>query len=151
LEFFGRTREELLDWALSDAVHPDDLPRVIEGRKRSLESGTIHNSVHRCRRADGMYRWFQLRGIPVRDPEGAITTWYVLLTEIDDHKKAEEALQASERKFRLLVETIPALVWRSTPEGELDYLNRRAVEYLGHTAESLAGGRWLELVHPDHR
>src|SRR6185503_5304876 len=57
----------------------------------------------------------------------------------------------SERQFRLLVETIPALVWRSTPEGDLDYLNRRAVEYLGHTAESLADGRWLELVHPDHR
>ncbi|HMI56309.1 MAG TPA: PAS domain S-box protein, partial [Gemmatimonadaceae bacterium] len=64
---------------------------------------------------------------------------------------ANEELRESERKFRLLVETIPALVWRGTSEGELDYLNERAVEYLGHTAQSLAGGRWLELVHPDHR
>jgi PAS domain S-box-containing protein len=64
---------------------------------------------------------------------------------------ANEELRESERKFRLLVETIPALVWRGTSEGELDYLNERAVEYLGHTAQSLTGGGWIELVHPDHR
>jgi PAS domain S-box-containing protein len=64
---------------------------------------------------------------------------------------AYEELRDSERKFRLLVETIPALVWRGTSEGELDYLNERAVEYLGHTAQSLIGGGWIELVHPDHR
>ena len=57
----------------------------------------------------------------------------------------------TERQYQTLVETIPALVWCGTPEGELDYLNQRAVEYLGHTAESLADGRWLELVHPDQR
>jgi PAS domain S-box-containing protein len=73
------------------------------------------------------------------------------LKDIEDRKRPEDALRRSERQFRLLVETIPALVWRGTPEGELDYLNRRAVEYLGHTAESLTGGRWLELVHPEHR
>ena len=66
-------------------------------------------------------------------------------------RRRAEAFAASESQFRLLVETIPALVWRGTPEGELDYLNQRAVKYLGETAESLAGGRWLELVHPDHR
>jgi PAS domain S-box-containing protein len=53
--------------------------------------------------------------------------------------------------FRLLVETIPALVWRGTAAGDLNYLNQRAIDYLGHTAESLSNGRWLELIHPDHR
>jgi PAS domain S-box-containing protein len=73
------------------------------------------------------------------------------LDERDDRKRSETALRESERKFRLLVETIPALVWRGTSEGELDYLNERAVQYLGHTAQNLAGGGWLELVHADHR
>src|SRR6185295_9555868 len=62
-----------------------------------------------------------------------------LQKEVAHGKRAQEALRESERQFRLLVETIPALLWRGTPEGELDYLNQRAVAFLGHTAESLTG------------
>jgi PAS domain S-box-containing protein len=65
--------------------------------------------------------------------------------------QAEDALRNSERQYRLLVDTIPALVWRGTADGDLDFLNQRAVEYLGHTAESLSKGRWLDVIHPDHR
>src|SRR5215472_9735197 len=67
LEYFGKTTQELKDWALIGAVHPDDLPRVIEARKKSIELGQIYQVEHRCRRADGVYRWFQVRGLPVRD------------------------------------------------------------------------------------
>ena len=73
LEYFGKTSEELKNWALIGAVHPDDLPRVIEVRKKSIEAGQIYEVEHRCRRADGVYRWFQVRGLPVRDAEGTIT------------------------------------------------------------------------------
>jgi len=101
-------------------------------RRREQESRSIIDSIP--------------AGITPRTPEGNVE-----FINIEDQKRTEEALRRSERQFRLLVETIPALVWRGTPEGELDYLNRRAVEYLGHTAESLTGGRWLELVDPEHR
>ena len=107
--------------------------------------------MQRFRRADGVYRWSQNSGFPLRDGSGQILRWCVLLTDIDERKQAEDALRKSERQFRLLVDTVPALVWRGTAEGALDYLNQRAVDYLGHTAQSLANGRWLELVHPDHR
>jgi PAS domain S-box-containing protein len=105
----------------------------------------------RLRRHDGAYQWFLFRASPLRDETGTTVKWYGVNTNIEDRNRTEEALRRSERQFRLLVETIPALVWRGTPEGELDYLNRRAVEYLGHTAESLTGGRWIELVYPDDR
>src|SRR4030095_3558344 len=105
----------------------------------------------RVRRFDGVYRWFQVRGFPLRDMGGQVVRWYSLLSDIDDRKRAEQARRNTEREFRLLVETIPALVWRGTAEGELDFLNERAVEYLGLTVESLTGERWLQLVHPDHR
>ena len=96
LEYFGKTTEELKDWALISAVHPNDLPRVIEARKKSIETGQIYEVEHRCRRADGVYRWFQVRGLPVRDAENKITAWYLLLTDIDDRKHAEEELKRSE-------------------------------------------------------
>jgi PAS domain S-box-containing protein len=68
-----------------------------------------------------------------------------------DNTRLYRDLGERERELRLLVDTIPALMWRGTSDGELDYLNGRAVEYIGDTAEGLSGGRWLQLVHPDHR
>lgn len=95
LEYFGKTAEELKHWSLIGAVHPEDLPRVIEARKNSIETEQLYEVEHRCRRADGIYRWFQVRGLPARDAEGSIANWYLLLTDIDDRKRAEaEVAQA---------------------------------------------------------
>src|SRR6266850_967479 len=95
LDYFGKTLEDLKNWSTSDAVHPDDLPRVIEGWRRSVETGQPHDLELRQRRADGVYRWFHSRALPARDTEGHITGWYMLLTDIDDRKKAEEELRRS--------------------------------------------------------
>ena len=96
LEYFGKTNEELKNWSLIGAVHPDDLPAVIEARTKAIETGQIYDVEHRCRRADGVYRWFQVRGVPVRDTENNIIAWYLLLTDIEDRKHAEEELKRSE-------------------------------------------------------
>ncbi len=95
LEYFGKTTEELKNWATNDAVHPDDLPRLIDAWKHSVETGQPYAHEFRQRRADGVYRWFQSRALPARDTEGHITGWYMLLTDIDDRKKAEEELRRS--------------------------------------------------------
>jgi PAS domain S-box-containing protein len=149
LEYFGKTNEELKDWALIGAVHPDDLPRVIEARKKSIEAGQIYDIEHRCRRADGVYRWFQVRGLPVRDTDGKITAWYLLLTDIDHRKKAEEALQSNERDLRVMIDTIPAMIHTARPDGYLDYFNRRWLEYLGCSLAEVEGWKWTSCIHPD--
>jgi PAS domain S-box-containing protein len=96
LDYFGRTLEELKQWGTTDAVHPDDLPRVSAAWRSSIEAGTPYDFEHRLRRADGVYRWFQSRGLPLRDAEGRIIRWYNLLTDIDEHKKTEEMLRRSQ-------------------------------------------------------
>ena len=137
LEYFGKTNEELKDWALIDAVHPVDLPRVIETRKKSIEAGQIYEVEHRCRRADGVYRWFQVRGLPVRNAEGTITAWYLLLTDIDDLKKAEEALQSSERNLSLTINTIPTFIQVSRPDGTVLSVNQAVLDYHGITLQDV--------------
>jgi PAS domain S-box-containing protein len=149
LQYFGKTTEELKDWALIDAVHPDDLPGVIETRKRSIEAGQIYDVEHRCRRADGIYRWFQVRGLPVRDTDNNVTAWYLLLTDIDDRKKAEEALHASEFEARSLLDNVPGFIARLSPDGTPEIFNRPFLQYLGKTLEETKKWRMSDIIHPD--
>jgi PAS domain S-box-containing protein len=143
LEYFGKTNEDLENWALIGAVHPDDLPHVIEVRKKSLETGQIYDVEHRCRRADGVYRWFQVRGLPVRNTQNQITAWYLLLTDIDDRKKAEEALQSSERNLNLIINVIPTFIGVLRADGSLLYTNQAVLDYTGLTLE--------DVRNEDHR
>src|SRR5713101_839080 len=137
LEYFGKTSEELKNWSLIGSVHPDDLPRVIEARTKTIDTGQLYDIEHRCRRADGIYRWFQVRGLPVRNKEGAITAWYLLLTDIDDRKKAEEALQSSERNLSQMINAIPALIHVLRTDGSILYVNQAVLEYTGLTLEDV--------------
>jgi PAS domain S-box-containing protein len=93
LEYFGLTLAELKNWQMIGVVHPDDLPGVIEAVTRSSTTGFPYDIEHRCLRADGAWRWFQVRAIALRDREGAILRWYTLLIDIDDRKRSEGALR----------------------------------------------------------
>ncbi len=96
VEYYGRTLEELRLWGTSDTVHTEDLPRVVQIFARSITSGHPYDFEARLRRFDGVYRWFQVRGLPVRDANGRILRWCSLLTDIDERKRAENALKRSE-------------------------------------------------------
>jgi formate hydrogenlyase transcriptional activator len=150
LEYFGKTTEELKRWATSDAVHPDDLPRVIDAWRHSVETGQPYEHEFRQRRADGVYRWFQSRALPARDTEGRITVWYMLLTDIDDRKRADEKLRQDERELRQIVDTIAQLVIFLSPEGDPLFANRFTLDYTGLSLEELkAEGYRTRVFHPD--
>ena len=152
LEYFGKTDEELKDWALTDAVHPDDLPRIIQARIKSIEEGTIYDVEHRCRRADGAYRWFQVRGLPVRNAEGAITAWYLLLTDIDDRKRAEQALQQTQLYLNEGQRLAHMGCWTFNAAG-FGYWSPELfqVHGLDPTGQPPTVEKYLNLVHPEDR
>jgi PAS domain S-box-containing protein len=149
MEYFGKTPEELKGWAMSDAVHPDDLPRVVAAFTHSITTGTPYDIEHRCRRADGVYRWFQVRALPVRDKADRTTGWYVLLTDIDDRRRAEDAIRASEHDLSSIINTIPMLAWSARPDGFCDFLNQRWLNFTGLSAEQACGSGWGAVIHPD--
>ncbi len=148
-DYFGKTLEEIKGWATTDAVHPDDLPGVMSAWMHSVETVSPYDVDHRLRRADGVYRWFRAHGLPLRDDEGRALRWYVLLTDINDRRRAEQALQASERELRVIVNTVPALAWSARPDGSAEFFNQHYLAYVGLPLEQLQGSGWTAAVHPD--
>jgi PAS domain S-box-containing protein len=88
LEYFGRSLEEQKDWVATDMVHPEDLPHMLDNFKRAIASEIPYHFEQRLRRFDGEYRWFDTRGEAVRDDNGRVVRWYVLMTDIEDRTRA---------------------------------------------------------------
>jgi PAS domain S-box-containing protein len=101
-KFTGLTLEQTLGSGWTTAVHPDDLPRVTELWSRSLQTGGPVEVDYRVRRADGVYRWFLAQGRAVQDREGQVVKWFGMLTEIEDQKAGEKALERQNALVRLL-------------------------------------------------
>jgi PAS domain S-box-containing protein len=156
LDYFGKTTEELKNWATSDAVHPDDLPRVIDVWRRSVEMGEPYEFELRQRRADGVYRWFQARALPARDAQGRISGWYMLLTDTDDRKQNEAALARahdeiakSESELRRIIDAIPQLIIAIGADGDFLHANQAVLEYTGLTKEEVASEGFREAFNPE--
>ena len=96
LDYLGCSREEMLDWGWTKTAHPEDLERVLNNWQAALAGGEPFEIEARLRRADGKYRWFLSRAVPLRDGKGNVVKWYTTLTDIEDRKQAEAKLQRSE-------------------------------------------------------
>ena len=103
LHYFDATLEELNEWSMAATVHPDDLPAFIAAWRGAVETGRAFEMEGRHRRADGAYRWFQMRGFPLRDTEGRVVLWYLLDTDIDDRKQVEALLAGEKRLLEMVV------------------------------------------------
>jgi PAS domain S-box-containing protein len=71
------------------------------------------------------------------------------LTNIDDRKRAEDAIRTSERNLNQIINTIPALAWSARPDGAAEFFNQHYLEYVGLSAEQAKDWGWTVAVHPD--
>jgi PAS domain S-box-containing protein len=149
LQYCGGTLREMRQWATNGTVHPEDLGHAVDVIGQSMMSGDPYEIIERIRRFDGVYRWFQVRGLPFRDSSGRIVRWYVLLTDIDDLKRAEEALRESVRESRLIVDSIPGLVVALAPDGEVEFVNGQGLEFFGQPLEELKHWGTNGAIHPE--
>jgi PAS domain S-box-containing protein len=149
LEYIGAPLAEIIGWGWMERIHPDDIAFKVGTWLRNLESGDHHDAVCRIRGADGGYRWFDVRGEPVRARDGSILSWYGVLIDIDDRRRAEEALRESEYKLRQIIETMPSFHWSTGPDGEPTQVNQRVLDYSGMQFEDFLRLGWKEFLHPD--
>ena len=152
--YMGLGLEDLQGDGWQSMLHPDDRDRVLKAWHESVVNGTPYEQEERHRGADGTYRWFLARGVPLRDAEGRIVRWYGTNTDIEDRKQAEEALRESETRFRQVAENISAVFWLSNPEATLLHYVSPAYEKIwGRSCDSLYAEpiSWMDSVHPDDR
>ncbi len=149
LDYFREPLEEIGRWATNGMTHPDDLQRCIDCFTASLKTGEPYDFETRFRRFDGSFRWFQIRGHPLRDADDRIVRWYGLLTDIDDRKRAEEDLRASEIDLKLTLDSLPGLVCTFSPDGRFEGANQRFYDYLDIDRESAEAWASKGPAHPD--
>jgi PAS domain S-box-containing protein len=100
-EYTGLSIEKTSGAGWQRAIHPEDLVRHSEKWRLSVATGEPFEDEARFRRAvDGEYRWFLVRGVPLRDQHENILRWYGTLTDIEDRKRAEEALAVLSRDLQ---------------------------------------------------
>jgi PAS domain S-box-containing protein len=100
-EYTGLSVEETSGGGWQRAVHPEDLGRHSEKWRTSVATGEVFEDEARFHRAaDGEYRWFLVRGVPLRDQDGNIVRWYGTLTDIEDRRRAGEALGVLSRDLQ---------------------------------------------------
>ena len=130
-------------------LHPDDQEESRKVWSTCVRTGCAGEFTFRVRNAEGVHRWFITRAEPLRASDGTLLYWIGVNLDIDEAKRAEDALHKSEKELRDVIDTIPAIVWSTLPDGSNTYVNKRFVEYSGSSAEQMAGSGWQALIHPD--
>jgi PAS domain S-box-containing protein len=148
LNYVGCSIEDLqgMKWAAS--VHSEDVEGMVNAWRTSVVSGEPFLYEARVRRADGQYRWMLHQKVAVRDEQENIVKWYGTSIDIDDRKRAEEAIREAETELRQILDLAPQNIVVYGPNGERLYANRVSLDYLGFSLEE-----WQQFpgryIHPD--
>jgi formate hydrogenlyase transcriptional activator len=149
-DYTGLSAGESYDWGWQAAVHPEDLPSLLEKWRQLRVSEKPGESEARVRRYDGVYRWFLIRVEPFRDETGKIIRWYGTSTDIETLKQTEEKLRDDERELRRITDAIPQTIVVLDPSGAPLYANEATLDYTGLTAEDVIAPHFRERIfHPD--
>jgi PAS domain S-box-containing protein len=125
-EYTGLTAEESGATAWRRVVHPDDLSTVLDRRTETLDSGEVFEVEYRFRAADGTYRWHLGRAVPIRRDDGTIESWVGTATDIDEHRRAQDA-----QRFLVEASTLlgSSLDYRATLRSVADLAVRQIADW----------------------
>jgi PAS domain S-box-containing protein len=133
VDYTGLTLEESYGHGWNKPFHPEDQQRAWDAWQNATKNNATYSLECRLRRADGVYKWWLVRGVPVLDANGNIIKWIGTCTDINELKHAEEELRESEDRFRSLYENATLGLYRTTPEGKILLANPALVNMLGYS------------------
>jgi PAS domain S-box-containing protein len=151
LQFTGLALDEAFGWQWEAVLHPDDRTRVVADWHTAAKNGQAMESEARVRRADGEYCWCFIRNVPLRDETGKLVRWYGTAIDIEDRKRAEQALRKSEERWRSVFENSAIGVALTDLNGRFLATNHVYQTIVGYTEEELRAANFLDLTHEDYR
>jgi PAS domain S-box-containing protein len=151
LEFTGLSAAEAAGDGWITVFHPEDRARVMDKWRSALATGEPFEVEARERGASGEYRWFLVRAEPLRDERGTIVKWYGSSTDIEDRKRATEALRESEAQWREVFEHNPVMYFMVDAAGTVLSVNAFGAAQLGYTVGELVGQSVLNVFFEEDR
>ncbi len=151
-ELWGVGLEEQITYdTFMSGLHPEDRAGTRAAVEKACDpagDGKYH-AVYRVKsRADGVERWIEATGVAFF-AHGQAVRLVGTVQNITDRKTRESLLQESEKRFRIMADGLPLIVWLHGPNGEQQFVNQTFCEFFGVTYEQVTGGRWQALIHPD--
>jgi PAS domain S-box-containing protein len=122
-------------------THPEDTAFVKRTVEHVSQEQKDFDFEHRLLMQDDSIKWVRVVGHAVMDETGEVE-FVGALMDITSAREAED-------RTRLIIDTVPAQLWTESPEGVVDFVNRRWVDYTGMTLEQAVGSGWTGMVHPD--
>jgi len=148
VEYTGLTVEESYGHAWISVLHPQDRPYAWEAWQRATQNNDSYSIECRMRRADGVYRWWLIRGVPLLNEQGRIQKWYGTCTDIQDLKEAEIAIRESEARLHFALEISNTGAWEVDLETHAAYRSIEHARIFGYTDTESAwsADKFLEHV-----
>jgi len=145
----GQRQPEYQGFGWARAIHPDDAQPTIDAWLVAVAERRPFLFEHRVRRHDGVWRTFQIRAVPVVEPDDTVREWVGVHTDITEQRVADAKLRESEARFRVMADAAPAPVWMTTAEGGVEFVNQAFADFAGLDRAGLLGNAWISLIHPD--
>ncbi len=155
LDYTGIQREGLsqADWL--ESIHPDDREEADAAWKRAVHNESTYRTQVRIRRVDGVYRWFDIRGTPIRDASGKLIRWFGTSHDIHDERMLRVELREAQERLAMVASVSPAVIhsFRAGPDGTPRFIYASAgIEALyGITASEILADctRVFERIPPE--
>jgi len=148
----GQPVSDVVGKSIQQFLHPDDIRKCLAFMQRVFETGQRQMGVeYRVKHSDGSWRWHTTNAVPLRDETGTIVGGEGSSSDITDRKRAEEALLASEERYRNVVEDQTEFICRFLPDGTHIFVNDAYCRYFGKKREEIIGHRFTPKLHPEDR
>ena len=134
-----------------ERIHPDDRAMQAMALDRARRGEAPYDLEYRVVRPDGEVRFVHSAGEFIGDGAGRPQRAFGVMQDITERKATENALRASEQRWRNLTEALPQMIWSATPDGTCDYFSSQWTAHTGRPETDLLGWRWLETLEPADR